>query len=182
MKILFVSDIHGSATALEKVLDIYARWGGEMLCIVGDIINYGPRNGLPDGLSPQLIVQRLNALSDQIVAVRGNCDSEVDQMLLSFPIMGDYAVVCDGRRRFLLTHGHKLLNDKGQAWFKADIVVTGHTHLWSLERDPDGTVFLNTGSPTFPKGGRQPTCALYDGKSIKVVSTDGETLKEISLE
>ena len=78
-----------------------------MLLILGDILNYGPRNGLPEGLNPKLIAETLNAMADKIVAIRGNCDSEVDQMLLDFPIMADYALVVDNGRRLLLTQGHK---------------------------------------------------------------------------
>ena len=181
MRILFVSDIHGSASALDKVLNLYAEWHGDLLCIIGDILNYGPRNGLPEGLSPQVVADKLNALANQIIAVRGNCDSEVDQMLLNFPMMGDYALVCDGNRRFLLTHGHKLLTEGGSSWLKADVVVSGHTHLWRLDRNPDGSINLNTGSPTFPKQGREPSCALYDGTSLKVVNLLGQTLSEILL-
>ena len=106
MKYLIVSDIHGSLPALESVLDVYAREHCDMLLLLGDILNYGPRNRIPEGIDPKGIAQRLNAMKDSIVAVRGNCDSEVDQMLLDFPIMSDYAVVVDEGRRMFLTHGH----------------------------------------------------------------------------
>ena len=181
MKILFVSDIHGSATALDAVLHFFSSLRCDLLCIGGDIINYGPRNGLPDGLSPRDVADSLNALSDRIIAVRGNCDSEVDQMLLNFPMMADYALVADGSRRFLITHGHKFLDDNKSPWFKADVIVSGHTHLWDLHRDADGTVHLNTCSPTFPKQGRQPTFAFYDGSSLSVLNTSGETLSSLAL-
>ena len=87
MKYLIVSDIHGSLPALEQVLEIYKREQCEMLLILGDILNYGPRNSIPEGIDPKGIADRLNAMKENIVAVRGNCDSEVDQMLLHFPIM-----------------------------------------------------------------------------------------------
>ena len=106
MRYLIVSDIHGSLPALDKVLAFYDEKQCDMLCILGDILNYGPRNGLPEGLDPKGIAERLNARADRIVAVRGNCDSEVDQMLLDFPVLADYALLVDRGRRFFLTHGH----------------------------------------------------------------------------
>jgi putative phosphoesterase len=95
MKYLIISDIHGSLPALDKALEFYREQKCDMLLILGDILNYGPRNGLPEGLDPKGIAERLNVMADNIVAIRGNCDSEVDQMLLSFPIMQDYALLVD---------------------------------------------------------------------------------------
>ena len=95
MKYLIISDIHGSLPRLEQALRFYDEWHCDMLCILGDIINYGPRNGLPEGLDPKGIAKRLNDMADDIVAIRGNCDSEVDQMLLSFPIMADSMMLVD---------------------------------------------------------------------------------------
>lgn len=173
MKIVFVSDIHGVPANLDCVLKFYDSVNADMLCIVGDIINYGPRNGVPQGLDPMGVVNLLSPRSASIVAVRGNCDSEVDQMLLPFPILSDYAVVTDGARRFLLTHGH--LPIASQPWLSADVVVTGHTHLWTLK--PEGNALsLNTGSITFPKQGNQPTFAYYDGQSLSVRNLSGEVL------
>ena len=106
MKYLIVSDIHGSLPALEQVLAFYREQQCGMLCILGDILNYGPRNGIPQGLDPKGIAEHLNAMADEIVAIRGNCDSEVDQMLLDFPILSDYALLIDNGKRFFLTHGH----------------------------------------------------------------------------
>ena len=99
MKYLIVSDIHGSLPALEQVLAFYAAEHCDMLCLLGDILNYGPRNGLPHGLDPKGFAERLNALSDCIIVIRGNCDSEVDQMLLDFPILADYALLVDNGKR-----------------------------------------------------------------------------------
>lgn len=106
MKYLIVSDIHGSLPALEKVLAFYREQQCDLLCILGDTLNYGPRNGLPEGLDPKGIAERLNAMAGEIVAIRGNCDSEVDQMLLDFPILSDYTLVVDNGKRLFLTHGH----------------------------------------------------------------------------
>ena len=163
MKYLLVSDIHGSLPALEKVIDFYHQQHCDMMCIMGDILNYGPRNGLPEGLNPKAIAEKLNAIADEIMAVRGNCDSEVDQMLLSFPILQDYMLLVDNGK-------------KGNF----DAIIYGHTHLWELERE-ENSVICNTGSVTFPKGGNPPTLGTYENGVIKIFHLNGELLKQIAL-
>lgn len=175
MRYLLFSDIHGSLPRLEKALDFYESHHCDMILLGGDIINYGPRNGVPEGLDAPGIVARLNALADRIVAVRGNCDAEVDQMLLRFPIMADYALVVDEGRKILLTHGH--VYHRGQLPpGRYDAVITGHTHLWELEHD-GGTLYCNTGSITFPKGGNEPTLGIMEGGVITMYTLDGRELK-----
>ena len=105
MKYLLVSDIHGCRPALEKVLKFYDEHHCDMLCILGDILNYGPRNSIPEGIDPKGIVELLNARAKDIVAVRGNCDAEVDQMLLNFPLLGDYVLLVDEARSCFLHMG-----------------------------------------------------------------------------
>ena len=95
MKYLLVSDIHGSLPALNEALKLFDSQHCDMMCIMGDILNYGPRNQIPEGIDPKGIAECLNSMADKIIAVRGNCDSEVDQMLLDFPIMSDYAMIVD---------------------------------------------------------------------------------------
>lgn len=180
MNFLLVSDIHGCLSALERVLDFYERGSYDMLFILGDILNYGPRNRIPEGIDPKGIVERLNAMKDQIVAVRGNCDAEVDQMLLQFPIMADYALVVEGGRRFFLTHGH-VYNEDNAPVMKNDVFVYGHTHLWKLERVDDNCIVCNLGSITFPKGGNVPTFATYEDGVMAVRTMDGDVLKEVKL-
>lgn len=166
-KYLLLSDIHGSLERLRIVLDIYRQEHCDMLVLLGDILNYGPRNGLPQGLDARGVAEALNPLANEIVAVRGNCDSEVDQMLLNFPMMGTYAMLVDERRRFLLTHGH-VYNKENMPPCGFDAIIYGHTHLWELDETPCGTVVCNTGSITFPKGGRVPTFGMIDGDVISI--------------
>lgn len=182
MKILFLSDIHGSLPALQRALTFYDNHGYDLLVLLGDLLNYGPRNGLCQGLDPQAVADVLNSRADSIVAVRGNCDSEVDQMLLHFPIQGTYAVVTDGTRRFFVTHGH-VYNDchlpPGPA---CDVFVQGHTHLCTLQpANEERPVMLNTGSPTFPKGGNPPTFATYDDGTLTLRHLDGTPLQTLAL-
>ena len=180
MKYLIVSDIHGSLPALEEVLAFYREQQCDLLCILGDILNYGPRNGLPEGLDPKGIAERLNAMAGEIVAIRGNCDSDVDQMLLDFPILSDYTLVVDNGKRLFLTHGH-IYNEEKRPKAVTDCFFYGHTHLWKLERQADGMV-CNTGSVTFPKGGNVPTFATYENGTVTMYRLDGEPLASLTLD
>ena len=176
MKYLLFSDIHGCLPALQRALDFFEAQKCDMMCILGDIINYGPRNRIPEGIDPKGIVERLNNLADKIIAVRGNCDAEVDQMLLSFPIMQDYALLVDEGKKLLLTHGH-LYNKSNLPPGRFDYVLQGHTHLYELSKLENGTVVCNTGSVTFPKGGRVPSMAIYEKGKITLYSLDGKVLQ-----
>ncbi len=179
MKYLLVSDIHGCRPALETVLKFYDEQHCNMLCILGDILNYGPRNSIPDGLDPKGIVEILNARASDVVAIRGNCDGEVDQMLLHFPILGDYLLLVDEGKKLFLTHGHVYNKDKmPQGHF--DAIVYGHTHLWEMT-PINGTVVCNTGSITFPKGGNEPTFMTYEHGTFTAYNLEGKKLKEYSL-
>lgn len=179
MKYLLISDIHGSLPALKKAIVFYKKNKCDMLCIMGDILNYGPRNGLPEGLDPKGIAELLNEMSDNIVAVRGNCDSEVDQMLLNFPIMQTYMLLVDNGKRILLTHGH-IYNKENKPKGKFDAIVYGHTHLWELTKNED-TVICNTGSITFPKNGNIPTFGVLENGVISIYSLEGEKLASETL-
>lgn len=179
MKYLLVSDIHGCRPTLEKVLSFFDDNGCDMLCVLGDILNYGPRNSLPEGLDPKAIVELLNARADKIVALRGNCDGEVDQMLLQFPILSDYVMLVDEGKKLFLTHGH-IYNKERMPVGKIDAIVYGHTHLWELTPQ-NGTLIANLGSITFPKGGNQPTFMTYEKGLFTAYNLDGEVLKTFQI-
>ena len=181
MKYLIVSDIHGSLPRLEKTLSFFEREDYDMLLILGDILNYGPRNEIPEGIDAPGIAARLNAMAEKIVAVRGNCDSEVDQMLLRFPCMGDYCILVADGTRIMLTHGHHYNEDNVPA-FGVDALFCGHTHLWKLERNADGILVCNTGSITFPKGGNVPTFATIDEDgSVRMRGLEGDVLSAMPI-
>lgn len=193
MKYLIVSDIHGCLPALDQVLAYYDREGFDQLVILGDILNYGPRNSIPEGIDAPAIVERLNARADQIIAVRGNCDAEVDQMLLHFDLLGTYAILVDSApegnkpRRYFLTHGH-VFNAQHLPASRYDAIFYGHTHLQGFEQVADPThpecpaqFLVNTGSPTFPKGGNPPTFATLSAGTIRIHHLDGSVLAERAL-
>ncbi len=183
MRILFLSDIHGSITTLRMVLNYYDAHHYDLLVLLGDILNYGPRNGLCDGLDPQAIADELNKRAANIVAVRGNCDSEVDQMLLNFPIQSTYMMLVDEGKRFFLTHGHIYNEDHMPKTPACDVFVYGHTHRQVLKpaEETGGPVILNTGSPTFPKGGNLPTFATYADGMLAVRTLDGAAISSLKI-
>lgn len=180
MKYLIVSDIHGCWPSLEKVLAFYDANGYEMLLILGDILNYGPRNGVPEGLDAPAIVEALNSRARDIVAVRGNCDSEVDQMLLKFPIMSDFALLVDEGRKLFLTHGH-IYNEENRPAAGYDVLVHGHSHLQKLAREEDGTIVCNSGSITFPKGGNAKTFATLDDGVLAIRTLEGDVVSQVRI-
>lgn len=179
MRYMIASDIHGSWPRLQRLLQHFDTMKTDMLLLLGDILNYGPRNGVPVGMDAPAIAEALNGLRDRIVAVRGNCDSEVDQMLLHFPIMSDYTMIVDNGVRLFLTHGH-IYDETNMPTAACDAFIYGHTHLWKLE-NAGGKVVCNTGSITFPKGGNVPTFATFEGGRLRIHSLKGDVLKETTL-
>ncbi|MDR2601299.1 MAG: phosphodiesterase [Spirochaetaceae bacterium] len=183
MKYLIASDIHGSASAAEKILSLYKKLNPDFLVLLGDLLYHGPRNPLPGGHGPQQASDYLNFCKDSIIAVRGNCDAEIDQMLLEFPCMNDYALLADGPRTFFLTHGH-LYNEASLPFSlnAGSIYLSGHTHVWRLE-EKKGIIYCNPGSAALPKG-PSPVAgyAFYDGEKIGVYSLEGgKVLAEMKL-
>lgn len=180
MKLFFASDLHGSLPATQRVIDTFLASKADHLILLGDLINFGPRNPLPEGHNPLAVAELLNQYAESIIAVRGNCDSEVDQMLLSFPIMADYNIVLlpTGQKLFL-THGHVYNADKRPLLKKGDIIAHGHTHITVAEWQGDQIIF-NPGSTTFPrKEGGKPSYGLFDGKRLSVHDFDGNILNAI---
>lgn len=179
MTVVFVSDIHGRLTSLELALKAADRESADLLVLPGDLLYHGPRNGLFDGYDAAACAPLLNAWSDKIVAVRGNCDSEVDQMLLSFPMMADYThLVIDGQR-FFVTHGHRYFGDQLPPLAAGTIVVSGHTHLPEI-RSEGGLTFFNPGSVSLPKGGQPPTYGVWNTSGLFLKTLDGMAYLPVS--
>ena len=152
MKIVIASDIHGSAYYCEKLLAAYEREGAERLILLGDILYHGPRNDLPRDYAPKKVIGMLSAYASRILAVRGNCDTEVDQMVLPFPILADYAVLALPDRLVYLTHGHIYNEENLPPLAKGDILINGHTHV-TARREHEDYTYLNPGSVSIPKEG-----------------------------
>ena len=148
MKLMFASDIHGILSGCENTISAYKRENAERLILLGDLLYHGPRNGVPEGYDPVKVIDLLNGMKEHILCVRGNCEAEVDQMVLPFPCMADYALVCADGRTIIAAHGHKEHPIPAQG----EILVTGHTHV-SLDVMEQGYRHLNPGSISLPKEG-----------------------------
>ncbi len=169
MKLMIAADLHGSLGACERLLQHFSSSGAEQLLLLGDLLNHGPRNPVPADYAPAAVAERLNQCAQKILAIQGNCDSEVDQMLLSFPLLGRYSLVLGsfgGRlRRLFLTHGHHYGPDQRPPLAAGDLLACGHTHIPQLEYR-DACWLLNPGSTTFPKGGSEAGFALLDDDQL----------------
>lgn len=180
MKYMFASDIHGSAYYCQKMLEEYRRSGAERLILLGDLLYHGPRNDLPKEYAPKQVIAMLNEYKNEIIAVRGNCEAEVDQMVLEFPVMADYAILVLNGLTFFATHGHLFNQDQMPPMKKGDILVHGHTHLLKAEQ-VNGHYILNPGSTSIPKGGNPATYAILDEQDFKIYDFDGNLVKEAKL-
>lgn len=180
MKYMFASDIHGSAYYCRKTLEAYRQSGAERLILLGDILYHGPRNELPAEYAPKQVFAMLNEYKDQICAVRGNCDSEVDQMVLEFPMMADYALLSLNGRTFYATHGHVYNEDVLPPMRPGDILIHGHTHLPVAETMGD-CYLLNPGSTSLPKDGNPNSYGILEGTLFVIYDFENNKVKEISL-
>ncbi len=162
MKILFASDIHGSAAAMEKILAKVKEEKADRFVLLGDLLYHGPRNDLPERYAPREVFAMLNSFSMQPLCVRGNCDAEVDQMVLEFPIMADYALLPldDGHTAFV-THGHLFNMDNPPPHQPGDVLIHGHTHVHCAVPQAD-YVYINPGSAALPKENQQPSYMIYE--------------------
>lgn len=184
MKWLIASDIHGSAYWCERMLELFKREKADVLVLLGDILYHGPRNELPRDYNPKKVIALLNDFANgtpceephRILCVRGNCDAEVDQMVLGFPIMADYGVIELGGRFVYLTHGHVYGEDNPPKLRKGDILIQGHTHVQRCV-EKDGVLFLNPGSVSIPKGDGYNGCIVFDDEAVAEAFTATATLK-----
>ncbi|MDF2612744.1 MAG: phosphodiesterase, family [Clostridia bacterium] len=176
MKYMILSDIHGSETYLQDVLHVFEEKNYDLLILLGDILYHGPRNSLPEGHNPAGVVKLLNQYADKIIACRGNCDAEVDQMLLSFPCLSDYSLIVDEGIRIFATHGHIYSPENLPSIIGGNhIFLYGHTHLWELKKQ-DNTLICNPGSVSLPKENRPHTYAVYEGGTLSIYTLSQQLL------
>jgi putative phosphoesterase len=151
MKWMIASDIHGSAYYCRKLLEAYTEEGADRLLLLGDILYHGPRNDLPRDYAPKEVIALLNERKNDIYCVRGNCDTEVDQMVLDFPVLADYCVLPVGEKLIYATHGHIYNLKNLPPLAEGDILLHGHTHVPAWTEFGQGNVYLNPGSLSIPK-------------------------------
>ncbi len=180
MKIFFISDIHGSPFYLEKALKCYKEEAANFIVILGDTLYHGPRNPLPKDYNPQAVANLLNRYKDKIIAVRGNCDSEVDQILIEYPMMADYSIILCNNRRLFLTHGHIYNEDKMPSLSRNDVLIHGHTHI-PVAKKHNEIYVLNPGSVTLPKENHPNSYAILQDDLFQIKDLQGDVIKEIEL-
>ncbi len=150
MKWMIASDIHGSAFYGRQLIEQYQKEKASRLILLGDILYHGPRNDLPQEYAPKTLIPLLNAMKEDILCVRGNCDTEVDQMVLEFPILADYAVLDIGNQIIYATHGHVFNEGKLPPLHHGDILLCGHTHVPKCI-EHENFIYMNPGSVSIPK-------------------------------
>ena len=167
MKWMIASDLHGSAYYCRKMLEAFEREGADRLFLLGDLLYHGPRNDLPREYAPKEVIPLLNGKKEKLLCVRGNCDAEVDQMVLEFPVLADYAVLPVGQRLIYATHGHiyHVKNLPPQA--PGDVLLHGHTHVPAWTEFGQGNLYLNPGSVSIPKENSPHSYMTLEGNTMQ---------------
>jgi len=178
MKLFFISDIHGSAYYLEKALEFFEKEKADYLVILGDQLYHGARNQLPRDYDTKKVASILNSYTDKIIAVRGNCESEVDQMVLNYPTMSDYSIILYNNKRLFLTHGHIFNKDNMPNLSDGDALIYGHTHV-PLAEKINNIFVINPGSITFPKEYTPHCYGILHENIFEIKTLDGEIFKKI---
>ena len=200
MKYLIFSDIHGSQTSCQKVISFFEKFNCDKIIILGDVLYHGPRNPLPQGHNPKGVIEILNSYSDKIFCCRGNCDAEVDQMVLNFQVLSDFVQLFDSNLEIFCSHGHiyaPVLHDgtkpagcetasKTSRIQSPGVFFYGHTHVSVLEKNQAGITVCNPGSISLPKGGTEAGFAVLETKNsenlnhkISLFSMEGKVIKTL---
>ena len=173
MKLLIASDIHGSAYYCSRLIEAYKTEQAERLLLLGDVLYHGPRNDLPRDYAPKKVIEMLNAMKDDIFAVRGNCESEVDQMVLQFPVLAEYALIPAGDSLIYAVHGHNYNEKNLPPLHKGDILLNGHTHVPKCV-EHDDYVYMNPGSVSIPKEDSHHGYMIFEDNVFIWKDLDGE--------
>ena len=167
MKWMIASDLHGSAYYCRKMLEAFEREGADRLFLLGDLLYHGPRNDLPREYAPKEIIPLLNGKKEKLFCVRGNCDAEVDQMVLEFPVLADYAVLPVGQRLIYATHGHIYHVKNLPPLAPGDVLLHGHTHVPAWTEFGQGNLYLNPGSVSIPKENSPHSYMTLEGNTMQ---------------
>lgn len=181
MKLMIASDIHGSAYYCRRLIEAFKREEAGRLMLLGDILYHGPRNDLPKEYVPKEVIKMLNELKNSIFCVRGNCDTEVDQMVLEFPVMADYCILTAGSRLVYVTHGHNFNTEHLPPMQSGDILLHGHTHIPAWEPFGNDNLYLNPGSVSIPKAESRHSYMLMNENEFTWHSLDGEIYHRLDL-
>ena len=177
MKIMFASDIHGDYTCALATVEKYKEEKAEKLILLGDILYHGPRNDLPENYAPKKVIELLNSFKDELACVRGNCDTEVDQMVLEFPILADYMLIYERGKSFFITHGHHHNTTTPPMLKEGDILIHGHTHVLTVTPFGNNNTYLNPGSVSLPKENNPKSYMVYENGKFEIKDFEGNIIK-----
>lgn len=178
MKWMIASDIHGASECCKKMLERFDTEQADRLLLLGDILYHGPRNELPADYSPKQTAALLNERKDNLFCVRGNCDTEVDQMVLEFPLMAEYALLEWEKRLIFASHGHHYNLEQPPCLRRGDILLNGHTHVPAIAETSEGWFYLNPGSVSIPKEDSTCSYLILDEGTIQLKELDGSLIQE----
>ena len=181
MKWMIASDLHGSAYYCREMVKAFEREGADRLLLLGDLLYHGPRNDLPKDYAPKEVIPMLNQLKPKLCCVRGNCDAEVDQMVLEFPVMADYCILPVGKQLVYATHGHIYNLKNLPPLAPGDILLHGHTHVPAWTEFGEGNLYLNPGSLSIPKENSPHGYMTLKGEMFQWKTLDGEVYHELKL-
>ena len=180
MKYIIASDIHGSAYWCQKLIDAFKKEKANKLILLGDILYHGPRNDLPLEYNPKSVIEMLNNLKGKVISVRGNCDSEVDAMVLNFPIIADFAMIPCENSTVFLTHGHIYNEANLPPIYNGDVLVHGHTHIPICKKESSYFI-INPGSVSIPKENSHHGYMTFDSKSFILKDFDGNEIMSMQI-
>ena len=181
MKLMIASDLHGSAYYADKLMDAFRQEQPDKLLLLGDLLYHGPRNALPRDYDCMHVAERLNSIKDRIIAVRGNCDCEIDQMVLEFPMMGDYALLEANGLSIYATHGHLWWEDNPPPMAKGAVLLNGHFHVPACNVHED-FLYLNPGSTSIPKEDSVGSYLVLEDRTFTWKDMSGSAYKIYTVE
>lgn len=180
MKIFVASDLHGSAPCCARLIEAFRREQADRMLLLGDILYHGPRNDLPEGYAPKEVIAMLNTLANRILCVRGNCEAEVDEMVLQFPVAQEAALFL-GKRLVFASHGHVFHAGKLPPLQPGDLLLVGHTHVPAWEETPEGVFVCNPGSVSLPKEASPRGYLLLTEDALVWKTLDGTVYHSVAL-
>ena len=182
MKLLIASDIHGSGFYTQKLVDAHAKESPDKILILGDLLNQGPRNPMPRDFNNPKVIELLNQLKYEIICVRGNCDSEVDDLVFDFPLTSSYTTILYNKQILFATHGHIFGDSTPPATLNpGDVLLNGHTHISALEKKEAGWYYVNPGSISIPKGGTTHSYMMFEDGVFALKDLNGNVLNQIQI-
>lgn len=181
MKLVFASDLHGSARYARMLPEIDAREQPERIILLGDLLYHGPRNDLPEEYDPRQVIAVLNGMKQRLLCVRGNCDAEVDQMVLEFPIMADSLELFLNGRMAFVTHGHLFNTQTPPPLCPGDLLIHGHTHVQAMDAFGQDNLYINPGSMSLPKEGNCHSYMTYEDGAFTIKDLGGKTVRQIRI-